>query len=321
VERSQLSPDSVPTAGATTVDGATPEPARPGARAGGTAGAYVAVAVAATLWGTWTLFLRPAGLDPRWNSPLVFAAMTLFGAPLLLRARARLDLAGAPRGRRDWLWLGLLGLADAANVWLFFGALARTTVAVAVLSHYLAPALVALVAPPVARTPPQRGALPRALLATAGLCLVLEPWRLAKLEPRHLLGALFGAASAGFYALNVCIAKRLAPRFSAEEQLVYHSAISLALLLLVAPWSAVPEARGAALVFLAGALIGVTAAVLFVRGVARIPAEHAAVLTFLEPLTAVLVGALAFGERLGPLAWVGGAVVIGTGVAASRAKG
>jgi drug/metabolite transporter (DMT)-like permease len=282
--------------------------------------AYAAVATAAITWGTWALFLRPAAVDPRWTSPLVFAAMTVLGLPLLLRRGARLELGDRPRSRADWGWMALLGLADAANVGLFFGAMGRTTVAIAVLSHYLAPALVALVAPLVIRTPFQRGALPRALLASAGLCLVLEPWRLGQLESRHLVGALFGAGSAVFYALTVCFAKRLAPRFSAEQQLVYHSAISFVALLAIAPWSALPDPRGAALVLLAGALVGVTASVLFVRGVARVPAEHAAVLTFLEPLTAVLVGALAFGERLGPLAGLGGAVVVAVGIAASRAR-
>lgn len=277
--------------------------------------AYASVAIAATLWGTWTLFLRPAGVDARWTSPIVFGTMTVLGLPLLALPGARRN---TPRGTNDWLWLVLLGLGDAANVWLFFNALTRTTVAIAVLSHYLAPALVALIAPWVVGTPRQRGAPWQALLATAGLCLVLEPWRQTTLEPRHLVGAALGAGSAIFYAVNVCIAKRLGSRFSAEEQLVYHSAVSVVVLLAVAPWNAPPPLHGALRVVAAGALIGVTAAVLFVRGIHRVPAEHAALLTFLEPLTAVIIAAVAYGETPGPFAWLGGAVVVATGVWASR---
>lgn len=278
---------------------------------------YGLVAGAAMLWGTWSLFFRNAGIDARWTTPIVFTAMVLGGAPLLLRREAR---SRSPHSATDRTRMVLLGLFDAANAGLFFTAMDRTTVAIAVLSHYLAPVLVSLVAPHWLGTPKHRGAIGRALIATAGLLLVLQPWRMYALAPRHLVGAALGAGSAVFYATNVCLSKQLARTYTAEETLVFHAAIAALVVLPFAPWTIAPSVGGVAIVAFAGVVVGVTAAVSFVRGIAVIPAEHASVLTFLEPITAVLVGVIAFGEHLSALSLVGAVVVVGAGLRATRAS-
>jgi drug/metabolite transporter (DMT)-like permease len=276
---------------------------------------YLSIAVAATLWGTWSLFLRAAPIDARWSTPIVFGTMSLLGAPLLLRRGAR---SPGAHSASEWRWLIALGFGDAFNAGFFFLAMTRTTVPIAVLSHYLAPALIALTAPKMLDTPPQRHALTRALIATAGLVSVLEPWKAASVTGRHLVGAAFGAVSAVFYALNVSVTKRLARSFTAEEQLVFHSAVAALVPLVVAPWSAPPSPRAVGFAVAGGVVVGITAAMLFVRGIAKVPAEHASLLTFLEPLTAVAIGTLVFHEHLGPFALVGAAVVLLTGVSAVR---
>jgi DME family drug/metabolite transporter len=282
--------------------------------------AYLRVALAATAWGTWSLFLRPAAVDPRWSSALMLAVVALAAAPLLLGRRARGPSEGPPRRAAEWWAVVGLGVFDACNAGLFFGAMSVTSVAVAVLSHYLAPVLVALAAPWVLRTPRSKGALPMALVALLGLSLVLEPWRADGVVGRPTLGAALGAGSALFYAANVLITKRVGPRFTAEELLVYHSVLSSAILAAVA-WglrAPPPTPRGAALVVLASLVVGATAGLAFLRGLARIPAEHAGMLTFLEPLTAVMVAWAWWGERPGLSAALGGALVLGAGALAIR---
>jgi drug/metabolite transporter (DMT)-like permease len=120
-----------------------------------------------------------------------------------------------------------------------------------------------------------------------------------------------------FYASSVCVNKRLAARFTAEEQVVYPAFVSCLAVLPFAPPTHGLPLHGVALCVLGGAIAGTVAGVLFVRGVARIPAEHAALLTFLEPLTAVAIGIAVFHERSGPVALVGAAVVIAAGIEAA----
>jgi drug/metabolite transporter (DMT)-like permease len=291
--------------------------------------AYLRVAIAATAWGTWSLFLRPAAVDPRWSSAIMLAVVTLAAAPTLLRPGARGPSEGSPRLAREWWAMVGLGVSDAANAGLFFAAMSVTSVAVAVLSHYLAPVFIASVAPWVLRTPRAKRAVPMALVALLGLALVLEPWSIAigdgvsvsEGSGRPLLGAMLGAGSAVFYAANVLITKRLGPRFTAEEQLVYHSALSAVILaaLAVMVGAPLPSARGAALVAVASVVVGATAGLVYLQGLKRIPAEHAGMLTFLEPLTAVLVAWAFWGERPGLSAALGGTLVLAAGIFAIRA--
>ncbi len=281
--------------------------------------AYFQVSLAATAWGTWSLFLRPAGVDARWSAAIMLAVVTLAAAPTLARRRARGPVEGGPRAPREWRAIVLLGLLDAGNTVLFFAAMSVTTVAIAVLSHYLAPVVVAAAAPTVLGTSRAPRSTGLAGVALCGLALVLEPWRLVGATSGHaVLGALLGAGSALCYAGNVLVTKRVGARFTAEELLVYHSASAAALLaaLALSGGAPLPSGPGALRVAIGSVGVGAVAGLSFLYGLRRIPAEHAGMLTFLEPLTAVLVAWVAWGERPGGAAALGGALVLAAGLAA-----
>lgn len=266
------------------------------------------------LWGTWSLFLRPARVDAWWSSAIMLGVVTVAGAPALLRPAAR----SSARRARDWWWIVALGLFDVGNVVLFFLAMSVTNVAIAVLSHYLAPVLVAIAAPLVLRTSRLRRAIPLTLLALAGLSLVLERSLRSEGAGHPILGALLGAGSAVFYATNVLITKHLGPRFTAEEQLVYHAALSSTIVaaIALAVGAPIPALRGALMVAGGSVFAGAIAGLLFLRGLKAIRAEHAGILTFLEPITAVVVAWLAHNERPAVGAAAGGAMVLVAGALA-----
>jgi drug/metabolite transporter (DMT)-like permease len=272
---------------------------------------YVAlVAIAAASWGTWTLFLRPTGLPATVTSPIMFGVMGLVTLPIAVRA---------PAVRWDRATLVLLlgnAVCDASNVLLFFAALGYTTVAIAVLTHYLTPIFVALAAGPIDGAAP-RGTRPAAAVALLGLAIVLEPWH-APAEGA-VAGAALGAASAVAYAGNVFVSRHLAVRIGTVRAISYHSLIGAALLL---PFGAsgLATVSGPALARIAAgaATIGAMSGVMFVAGLTRIGAARAAVLTFAEPLVAVGVGVLAWHEPLPPMAAAGGVLVIAAGVHVAR---
>ena len=267
------------------------------------------VTLAAASWGTWSLFLRPTHLSALVTSPLLFLIMGLTALPFALRG---------PRTRWDRETLTLLGLNaafDALNVLTFFGAISTTTIAIAVLTHYLAPILIALAAPRIDRvqTP---GAGPAALVALAGLVIVLEPWR--EVAEGAALGAVLGVVSAVCYAGNTFVVRRLAERIGAPRAMAYHSLIAAVLMapLLIGHTDLRTQDVG---LLAAGAItIGAGSGILYVVGLTRIGSARAAVLTFAEPLVAVIVGAVVWEEPLHPLAAVGGAMVLGAGIYVAR---
>ncbi len=268
------------------------------------------VTLAAASWGTWSLFLRPSGLPPTVTSPILFIVMGLCALPFALRGpRIAWD--------RKTVLLVLANTAfDVLNILTFFAAMEYTTVAVAVLSHYIAPILIALAAPRIDGVSSE-GVIPATGVALAGLVIVLEPWG-APVDGAAI-GAAFGAASAVCYAGNMFVVRRLAIKIGPTKAMSYHSLIGA---VVVAPL-AIPHlsdvtASDLALVSAGAASIGCVSGVIFAYGLARIGSARAAVLTFAEPLVAVAVGVLVWDETLRPLAGVGGTMVIGAGIYVAR---
>ncbi len=260
------------------------------------------VAGAACTWGLWSLFLRGSGLGGPAVTAVVLAVMAA-PLPFVLRRDALRD-------RGALAAVAVLGLADAGNVGLYFTALQRGPIALAVLTHYLAPLLVALLAPAALGEPPSRRARLAAPAALLGLALVLGGPRGASLQT-----ALLGGGSAGFYAAVVLAAKRAGRAFGPVALNALHAPISLALLLAAFGPAALPVPGPGLLRVAAGAaLCGLAANAVFYAGLRRVTAQVASALTWLEPLAATAVGAVAFGERLGPPALLGAALVLAAGV-------
>lgn len=261
------------------------------------------VAGAAVLWGGWALVLRPSGLPAM---PFAFTVLLVMAAPLPFTLRAE-----PWRDRGAVLALVLLGAAEAANVALYFAAIARGPVAVAVLTHYLTPLLVTLASPWLTGERASRRALLAAPVSLAGLALLV--WRPGAGAP--LQTAALGAGSAAFYAVIVFAARRAGRSFRPMEVTAWHAVVAVALLLPLGP-AVLPPLAPATLLVAGGALVcGVGGALLFYRGLVLVPPPVAGALTYLEPLTAAVVGWVAFGEAIGPAGLLGGALVLASGVA------
>jgi drug/metabolite transporter (DMT)-like permease len=273
------------------------------------------VAAASCLWGTWSLFFRPAEAAGPVSAPLeafvVFATILVVVAPIAIRDRPRLR-----RSKRMWALMALAGVFDAMNALLFFWAMQKTTLAIAVLTHYVAPVLVAASAPFVLSERSTRRTWAALAVAFAGLVILLEPWRA---RDATLLGAAFGAGSAVFFAMSLLTAKRLGRDFAPTEILAWHMPSALVLLALFLPESpfAAPPSSLVWLV-IAGLGPGVAAGVLFIRGLAHLEASRAAILMLLEPVVAVAVGIVVWHEV--PRLWgmLGGAMVLTGAYAVTR---
>lgn len=266
-------------------------------------------ALAAVLWGGWSLVLRPAGLPPAQAAWLALLVMAL---PLPL------VVSRAPfRDRGAVVALLLLGVADAGSVGFYFAAIDRGPVAVAVLTHYLAPLLVTLLAPLLTGERRSRRALVATPVSLLGLALLV--WHPG--EEVALVTAGLGATSAVFYAAFVFAAQRAGRSFSPPAVVSLHALVSAGVLLLVFGGGAIPDAGPGALRVGLGSLVcGVLATTLFFRGVSLIPSAVVGALSYLEPLTAALIGWAAFGETIDGVGLVGAALVLASGVAVATER-
>ena len=273
------------------------------------------VALAACAWGTWSIFLRYAGVEFTVATPLVFVRLGLFTGPIDLRG-------GSPsnwdRGSKRLLFAN--AVFAGGNVLTYFGAIANTSVALAIMTHYLAPVIIALVAPwfEGERVP---GAKASAIIACVGLLLILEPWGQQLSGSNHVLGIVLGCASAVFFAGTVLTGRHLVPRIGAAPTMAYQALIAGVMLAPLA-FPGILEVSASAWGLLAlGALIpGAAAGVLFLKGLDVIGSSRAAILTYLEPLVGLIVGWVVFQEALGPLVLAGAALILGAGYLSSVAR-
>jgi drug/metabolite transporter (DMT)-like permease len=289
------------------------------------------VIAAATLWGCWSIVFRSAEaasttpLSAAVETTVVFIVILACAGPiaLILRLRARSVEVAAVRSHRQWWALAVLGVVDAGNALCFFAAMQRTTVAIAVLCHCLAPLIVAAVSPFVLQEKPRATTSAALALSLCGLVLLLEPWGQA--SAADLDGAVLALASAGLYAGSVLLGKKLGGAFLVVELAAWPKLTSVPVLLLAVASSSTPaslEAEPGLILVVGGVVCGALPLWLYYRGLANLPASQVGVLTLVEPLVAVLVGVFVWGEPLGVSGVVGaGLMVAGALLIARRGPG
>jgi drug/metabolite transporter (DMT)-like permease len=245
-------------------------------------------------------------IDPSVEALVLMIVTGLVTGPLTLRDR--IPRRASPR---EWLGVAWLGVGDAANVLLFFAAYRVTTVAVAVLTHYLTPVFVAIAAPIVLREKLGSRTAAAVAISLFGLILLLRPWA-SDVRLSDWKGAALGAGSAAFYASNVLVNKRITRVFSGSEMMFFHALVAVPFLAAFVPHEAWTHTSTRALAAVAVGAIGPGAlgGLLFTWGLKRIPASHASTLTLLEPLVAVMSASVIFGEKLGVPSLFGGVLIL-----------
>jgi drug/metabolite transporter (DMT)-like permease len=241
---------------------------------------------------------------------LLLLRFALAAALLLAVARATGALRGLPR-RSIAAGLAMGGIGYATQSGLFFGALERMDASLLALILYVYPALVLIGAVALRRERASARRIVALVVALAGTALVLAGAASGSLDaPATAMG--FGAALA--YTVYILVGDRVGAGVPP---------VALAALVCTgATWTFAvaslfrggPELGFAAEGWLwlgAIALVSTVGAILtFFAGLARVGPSGASILSTLEPVVTVALAAAAFGESLGPVQLVGGALVL-----------
>jgi drug/metabolite transporter (DMT)-like permease len=279
------------------------------------------VGAAALIWGTIPLVLRFAD----GASVIKVFYRVVFGGLVLLAwmaATGRMgELTSLPR--RKLLQLAGQGAILCVNWVLFLSALDMAKVATAELLGYTGPVFVAALAPFVAGERFDRRIVVPLLLALGGIVVILAPQGIGVANPREALGAGLAFASSLTYATLLLRSKKILRGVSGSALMVVEYSVAGALLVPFVIWLyANGQGPTTAASYAALATLGVVqtagAGILFLGGLRRVRTDHAAVLTYIEPVSAVLLAAAFLGEPLVPLTVVGGAMVVAGGALVAR---
>ncbi|MBQ6118630.1 MAG: EamA family transporter [Clostridia bacterium] len=255
--------------------------------------------------------------------PLESALLAFFRGAIGAAALAAFMLArGGFKGKRvpPKIFLGLLlnGMFVGVNWLLLFEAFNHTTVAKATLCYYLAPTIVLLLSPLVFR---ERLTVKKSLCAAvslAGMMLVSGVFAPADARPQDGKGVLLALGAACFYATVVMLNKKLGDVDAYLKTVVQLAGAAIALLPYLLATGAFAKADYSGhtllLVLVVGLIHTGLAYVLYFGSMSGLKAQTIAVLSYIDPVTALLVSALILREPVTALALVGAALIIGAAV-------
>jgi drug/metabolite transporter (DMT)-like permease len=251
------------------------------------------ILAAATLWSTAGAAIKLCGLSG-WQINFGRSAVAaLFLAAILPGARRRPD--------RE---VGWVAVAYAFTVLLFVLANKATTSANAIFLQDTAPLWVLLLSPVLLRERPSRGELLSAPLFLLGLFLFF----LDQLSPGQALGNVIAVASGVAFALCIMGLRKLGPRNGGA--IVWGNALAALMSLPMATRGPAPTAVDLGIVLFLGLFQLGAAYALFARGVRHTPAVEASLLALVEPVLNPVWTYLLVGERPGPWALRGGAIIL-----------
>jgi probable blue pigment (indigoidine) exporter len=269
-------------------------------------------ALAPALWGA--TYIVTSQLLPH-GHPIAVAMLRALPAGLILLAVTRRLPVG--------IWWGRVVILGALNFSLFWvllvigatrlpGGLAATIGAVQ-------PLMVMTFAARLAGTSPPRAGLVAGAVGIAGVALLtITPG--AQLDTIGVIAMLAGAVS---MALGTALTRHWRPPVSSLTftawQLTAGGLLLLPLALLAEPPLPMPDGpalAGYAFMTLINAALTYW---LWFRGIARVGASAAALLGFMSPLSAILIGVVVMHERFTPWQALGTAIVLGSAWAGQRA--
>jgi DME family drug/metabolite transporter len=273
------------------------------------------ILLAATLWGTVGVTTQALYHLTATNALSIgFFRLALATPALALSCFGLIGWRMFWVARRDLAIIALLGLMLALYQVCYFGAIALVGVAIATLVTLCsAPVLVALISTLLTGERPSRVVMLALALAIAGVALIVGFQPGAHQQAVNPDGVALALGSALGYALVTLSGRAVARRYQPLQiNAIAFAAGALALLpaaALTGPVVTYPPVGWALLLYL-GLVPSALAYGLFLTGMRSTPATVASVLTLMEPLTATVLAAVLFGERLGALGLVGGALLL-----------
>ena len=283
--------------------------------------ALLLLAAAGCLWGTGfplgKVTLTELSVAHLILYRLFFACVGL--APIFLTQRIRIEA-------RDW-WLFLAtSFIGVPGVYLVqFWGLSKTTVSHAALMVGTLPMLLALAVVIFTHERLSRVAWIAVVFSALGAVLIVWSSRNAiptggstLIGDLAVLLSLFAAT--GWIMNNKVLLRRYPPLFVTGSIYIFGTAMLAAWVL---PLDGLPPVHLSHVVWLSLLVQGIAgtslATVLWNWGLARVPAAEAGVFTNFEPLVGTLLGVTVMGDRLGPLAIVGGVLILGGAFYLSKA--
>lgn len=266
------------------------------------------------IFGTIAIFVRNIELTSKEIAVLrgVIGSTFLLGVMLFSKERTSFSAI-----KKNLPILVLSGLGVGAN-WIFlFEAYKYTTVSIATLSYYCAPIFVTIMAPIILKEKISLIKFLCVCTAMVGmLCIVGTNKGSIGEGYNHFLGIIYGLTAAVGYASVILMNKFIKGLKGVETtvtQLVFASILLLPYVMITSgfDFSKMTGISWGYMIFLGIVHTGFAYALYF-SSLKELKGQTIAVLSYIDPITAVLISALFLGEQLTMFQIIGGVLILGS---------
>ena len=263
------------------------------------------------IFGTIGLFVRniplPSGEIALYRA--VLAALLIGG--FLLVTKQKIPFS---KIKKEIPLLELSGVAMGFNWILLFEAYKYTTVSVATLSYYFAPVIVTVACPILFKEKMIAKQWVCFLMSTIGIVLITGIGDLSQ-GSSHLKGIAFGLGAASLYATVILVNK-----FIKNVEGIHRTFLQfIAAIIVLVPYVLLTDGvnlqslngKGWAFLLVIGLVhTGITYCLYF-SSLKELPGQKAAILSYIDPLVAVLISVVVLNEKMTVMQIVGGLLILG----------
>ena len=275
----------------------------------------VLIGLSMAIFGTIGLFVR--GIDlPSSETALFRAVLAVLAIGLFLLATGQ-RLHFKDMGK-ELLLLAASGIAMGFNWILLFEAYKYTTISMATLSYYAAPILITLASTFIFREPLTRVKTLCFIMSTAGILLITFKGSgagvMSGMGTDHI-GILFGLGAAVLYASVVLLNKLIRNVDGIQRTFLQFVAAVVTLFPYVILTGGIHlgglNRTGWILLLIVGLLHTGVAYCMYFSSLQHVPGQEAAVLSYIDPLLAVILSVLVLHEPMNGWQLLGGAMILG----------
>ena len=217
--------------------------------------------------------------------------------------------------RRELILLVLSGIAMGFNWILLFEAYKYTTVSVATLSYYAAPVIITFVSATLFREKLTKRGILCFVMSTLGILLITVSGGGMSGNGTDHIGIMFGLGAAVLYATVVLLNKFIKNVGGIQRTFLQFVAAAVTLLPYVLLTGGIHLAelnsRGWVFLLIVGLLHTGVAYCMYFSSLQYVPGQEAAVLSYIDPLVAVILSVTVLHEGMSLLQAVGGAMILG----------
>ena len=269
--------------------------------------AYLALILSMVIFGTIGIFRRQIDLP---SETLAFVRGILGSVFLLLAMRLTGRRFQTAPLRGSLMLLVLTGAMIGFNWILLFEAYYYTTVAVATLCYYMQPVIVLLVSPLLFKEPVTLRKFLCVAAALAGMVLVSGAAGSSSAGTDPVKGMLLGLGAAALYASVVMLNKKITG-VPVYEKTIIQAALVPYMLARGSFRSYAPGTAQVILLLTVGIIHTGLAYALYFGAVEKLPVQTAALFSYIDPVTAVLLSALFLHEPMTPAGIAGAVLILG----------